>query len=52
MNMRLLRKAERLESAVRPTHGPEPRNRNEKYKIENYYLGIQTLAHFFEQYGA
>jgi len=25
---------------------------NEKYKIENYYLGIMTLAHFFEQYGA
>src|SRR4051812_17164123 len=25
---------------------------NEKYKIENYYLGIMTIAHFFEQYGA
>ena len=25
---------------------------NEKYKIENYYLGIRTIAHFFEQYGA
>jgi acetylornithine deacetylase/succinyl-diaminopimelate desuccinylase-like protein len=25
---------------------------NEKYKIENYYLGIKTIAHFFEQYGA
>ena len=24
---------------------------NEKYKIENYYLGIMTIAHFFEQYG-
>ncbi len=24
---------------------------NEKYKIENYYLGIMTVAHFFEQYG-
>jgi acetylornithine deacetylase/succinyl-diaminopimelate desuccinylase-like protein len=25
---------------------------NEKYKIENYYLGIMTIAHFLEQYGA
>jgi acetylornithine deacetylase/succinyl-diaminopimelate desuccinylase-like protein len=25
---------------------------NEKYKIDNYYLGIMTIAHFFEQYGA
>jgi len=25
---------------------------NEKYKIENYYLGIMTVAHFLEQYGA
>ena len=24
---------------------------NEKYRIENYYLGIMTVAHFFEQYG-
>ena len=24
---------------------------NEKYKIENYYLGIATIARFFEQYG-
>jgi acetylornithine deacetylase/succinyl-diaminopimelate desuccinylase-like protein len=24
---------------------------NEKYKLENYYLGIMTIAHFFEQYG-
>jgi acetylornithine deacetylase/succinyl-diaminopimelate desuccinylase-like protein len=24
---------------------------NEKYKIENYYLGIMTIAHFLEQYG-
>ncbi len=24
---------------------------NEKYKIENYYTGIMTVAHFFEQYG-
>ena len=24
---------------------------NEKYKIENYYKGIMTIAHFFEQYG-
>jgi len=23
---------------------------NEKYKIENYYMGIMTIAHFFEQY--
>jgi acetylornithine deacetylase/succinyl-diaminopimelate desuccinylase-like protein len=25
---------------------------NEKYKIENYFLGIMTVAHFLEQYGA
>ncbi len=25
---------------------------NEKYKLENYYLGIMTVAHFFEKYGA
>jgi acetylornithine deacetylase/succinyl-diaminopimelate desuccinylase-like protein len=25
---------------------------NEKYKIENYYLGITTIARFFEQYGS
>ncbi len=24
---------------------------NEKFKIENYYIGIMTVAHFFEQYG-
>ncbi len=24
---------------------------NEKYKLDNYYKGIQTIAHFFEQYG-
>jgi acetylornithine deacetylase/succinyl-diaminopimelate desuccinylase-like protein len=24
---------------------------NEKYKIANYYAGIMTVAHFFEQYG-
>lgn len=24
---------------------------NEKYKVENYYLGIMTVAHFFEEYG-
>lgn len=24
---------------------------NEKYKIENYFMGIMTIAHFFEQYG-
>ncbi len=24
---------------------------NEKYKISNYYAGILTIAHFFEQYG-
>ena len=23
---------------------------NEKYKVENYYLGIMTIAHFLEQY--
>jgi acetylornithine deacetylase/succinyl-diaminopimelate desuccinylase-like protein len=25
---------------------------NEKYHLENYYQGIRTVAHFFEQYGA
>jgi acetylornithine deacetylase/succinyl-diaminopimelate desuccinylase-like protein len=25
---------------------------NEKYNIENFYKGIMTIAHFFEQYGA
>jgi acetylornithine deacetylase/succinyl-diaminopimelate desuccinylase-like protein len=25
---------------------------NEKYKLANYYAGIMTIAHFFEQYGA
>lgn len=25
---------------------------NEKYKIENYFLGIRTVAQFFQQYGA
>jgi acetylornithine deacetylase/succinyl-diaminopimelate desuccinylase-like protein len=25
---------------------------NEKYRLENYYQGIMTVAHFFEQYGA
>ena len=25
---------------------------NEKYKIENYFMGIKTVAHFFEQYGS
>jgi acetylornithine deacetylase/succinyl-diaminopimelate desuccinylase-like protein len=24
---------------------------NEKYKVANYYAGIMTIAHFFEQYG-
>jgi acetylornithine deacetylase/succinyl-diaminopimelate desuccinylase-like protein len=24
---------------------------NEKYKIDNYYIGIMTVAHFLEQYG-
>ena len=24
---------------------------NEKYKVANYYSGIMTIAHFFEQYG-
>ena len=24
---------------------------NEKYKLENYYKGIMTIAHFFEEYG-
>jgi acetylornithine deacetylase/succinyl-diaminopimelate desuccinylase-like protein len=24
---------------------------NEKYRIGNYYSGIMTIAHFFEQYG-
>jgi acetylornithine deacetylase/succinyl-diaminopimelate desuccinylase-like protein len=25
---------------------------NEKYKIDNYYMGIRTVAHFLELYGA
>jgi acetylornithine deacetylase/succinyl-diaminopimelate desuccinylase-like protein len=25
---------------------------NEKYKLENFYLGTMTVAHFFEKYGA
>lgn len=25
---------------------------NEKFKVENFYLGIRTVAHFFEKYGA
>jgi len=25
---------------------------NEKYQLDNYYKGIMTIAHFFEQYGA
>ncbi len=25
---------------------------NEKYKLANYYLGIKTVAHFLEKYGA
>ena len=24
---------------------------NEKYKLENYYTGIMTVAHFLEEYG-
>jgi len=24
---------------------------NEKYRLQNYYTGIKTIAHFFEQYG-
>ena len=24
---------------------------NEKYRLENYYKGIMTIAHFFEKYG-
>ena len=24
---------------------------NEKYKLDNYYAGIRTIAHFFDQYG-
>src|SRR5258705_13376974 len=24
---------------------------NEKYKVTNYYAGIMTIAHFFEEYG-
>jgi acetylornithine deacetylase/succinyl-diaminopimelate desuccinylase-like protein len=24
---------------------------NEKFRLENYYQGITTVAHFFEQYG-
>ena len=25
---------------------------NEKFKLENFYMGIRTVCHFFEQYGA
>jgi acetylornithine deacetylase/succinyl-diaminopimelate desuccinylase-like protein len=25
---------------------------NEKFRLENYYTGIMTIAHFFEEYGA
>src|SRR6266849_420048 len=25
---------------------------NEKYRLENYYKGIMTIAHFFEEFGA
>jgi acetylornithine deacetylase/succinyl-diaminopimelate desuccinylase-like protein len=25
---------------------------NEKYSVDNYYKGIMTVAHFFEQYAA
>ncbi|WP_321478237.1 dipeptidase [uncultured Paludibaculum sp.] len=25
---------------------------NEKFRVENFYLGIRTVAHFFEKYGA
>ena len=25
---------------------------NEKYKLDNFYLGIRTVAKFFERYGA
>lgn len=25
---------------------------NEKFKLDNFYLGIRTIAHFFEKYGA
>jgi acetylornithine deacetylase/succinyl-diaminopimelate desuccinylase-like protein len=24
---------------------------NEKFKLENYYMGIRTIAHFLESYG-
>ena len=24
---------------------------NEKYSLDNYYKGIMTIAHFFEEYG-
>ena len=24
---------------------------NEKFRLENFYTGIMTVAHFFEQYG-
>ena len=24
---------------------------NEKYRLENYYKGIMTIAHFFEEFG-
>jgi len=25
---------------------------NEKYRLQNYYQGIMTIAHFFEELGA
>ncbi len=25
---------------------------NEKYRVDNYYKGIMTVAHFLEEYGS
>ena len=29
-----------------------PHSPNEKFKLENFYLGTQTVAYFLEKYGA
>ena len=52
-------------SAISPTHLGIPtilmgfglpddglHSPNEKYNMENYYMGIMTIAHFFEKYGS
>jgi hypothetical protein len=50
MKLRVARSAVRDLDAIwarRGLHSP-----NEKYCLDNYYKGIMTVAHFFEQYGA